>query len=686
MGKSDKQVIYQFNQWTGHFPEDKIDKALKNHYFADFETTTRKNYEKEGKVRVYMWGLMSADGTEYFKGTTLETFIGTVKNLSKEKPVVTVWFHNLKFDFSYIEHHFLFNREAKYVPLDEFSQCKWTTMGHEYTTIKNGMGALYGSEWYVAHKQRVIFRDSAKLYPASIKAMGKTVGMKKLDDDFDYEQYIPHSYRPSKTDWQYLYHDIEIARRAVVRLMKEYKQIRMTLTGYAYGTLSHYYNRRKFDEMGLTSTTPEGEVLKEETIEKMRAYLTLHFGKSPFEIDFPATRPALYDLLHDAYSGGIVYVNEKYRNRVIDNVLGMDVNSEYPATMLNNWFPIGKEEAFKGNYKQLPKAYREARPLCVQRFTAKFKLKPDGFPCLSKKYSKKNHTVTSSDDCYDDGIYTLCNVDMKLFFQNYDVSYIRYLGGWTWQAVYAPFADFIEDMSKKKIEAGTKDENGVMKDPLMRMISKLMQNGCYGKFAQNPHMIDKQSYLDEDDIVRYTDNIQDPEAQHYFPMAIFIAAYARKILVGGVREAGVDRVLYCDTDSMYIKGYDLPDVDIDPYKYGAWDVEVHARKFKAIRDKNYCYYKDGDYHKKEDGTPDTSFTIKSAGLTDDAKATIKDMDAFGLGYAYGGSLTAYQKKGGTLLTETVKYLKPDDKLKLHDDEIQRDKEYQKMKKKQKTLV
>ena len=94
MSKSDKQVEFQFNQWTGNFPESQINKALKNHYFADFETTTAKNYEVEGKVRVYMWGLMSADGEEYYKGTTLETFLGTVGNLSKEKPVVTIWFDN----------------------------------------------------------------------------------------------------------------------------------------------------------------------------------------------------------------------------------------------------------------------------------------------------------------------------------------------------------------------------------------------------------------------------------------------------------------------------------------------------------------------------------------------------------------------------------------------------------------
>ena len=675
MSKSDKQVEFQFSQWTGNFPESQINKALKNHYFADFETTTAKNYEVEGKVRIYMWGLMSADGEEYYKGTTLETFLGTVGNLSKEKPVVTIWFHNLRFDFSFIEHHFLSKGVADFVALDDFAKYKWTTKGREYTTIKNGMGALYGSEWYAGPKQRVIFRDSAKLYPTTIKAMGKTVGMDKLDDDFDYTQFIPYSYRPSDSDWKYLYHDVEIARRAVVRLMKEYKQIRMTLTGYAYGTLSHYYNIRKFKEMGLETVTPEGSTLREESIEKKRMYMVNNHNKSPFEIDFPATRPGLYDRLHDAYSGGIVYVNEKYRNRVVDNVLGVDANSEYPATMLDNMFPIGKEEEFKGNYKKLPKPYRKERPLYVQRFKAKFKLKDDGFPCLSKKYSKINYTVNSSEDCYDDGIFTLCNVDMELFLKNYDVTYIRYLGGYSWKAVYAPFKDFIEDMSKKKIEAGTKDENGVMKDALMRMISKLMQNGCYGKFAQNPHMIDKQSYLDENSIVRYKDNIQDPEAQHYFPMAIFIAAYARKILVTAIRKAGVERLLYCDTDSMYLDGYEMPDIEIDPYKYGAWDVEVHASKFKVIRDKNYCYYQDGDYHKTKDGEPDTSFTIKSAGLTDDAKATIKTMDDYGLGYAYGGSLTAYQRQGGTLLMETVKYLKPDEKLQLHDDEKERHKEY-----------
>ena len=33
-------------------------------YYADFETTTQTNFDEEGEVRVYMWGIMSADGQE----------------------------------------------------------------------------------------------------------------------------------------------------------------------------------------------------------------------------------------------------------------------------------------------------------------------------------------------------------------------------------------------------------------------------------------------------------------------------------------------------------------------------------------------------------------------------------------------------------------------------------------------
>ena len=229
-------------------------------------------------------------------------------------------------------------------------------------------------------------------------------------------------------------------------------------------------------------------------------------------------------------SGGVVYVQDENRNKEVGKVIALDVNSEYPGAMIKYDFPIYDGMSFEGSYGMLPEELRRILPLYVEYFTCEFKLKEGGFPSLPKIYGKKRGTVYSSDDM--DPIkgnrLVLTNVDKKHFFKNYDVWDVKYEGGVAWQSVHAPFKDYIDEQAEKKIQS---ELDG---DMIGRFMSKSDMNGCYGKFAQKPNRGSKDSYLDENGVVRFTERIDEPEAQQYFPMAIFIAAWARNILLEGV--------------------------------------------------------------------------------------------------------------------------------------------------------
>ena len=50
-------------------------------YCADFETTSKTNYEKDGCVRVWLWSLVSANPIgqqEEYYGYTIESFISKI--------------------------------------------------------------------------------------------------------------------------------------------------------------------------------------------------------------------------------------------------------------------------------------------------------------------------------------------------------------------------------------------------------------------------------------------------------------------------------------------------------------------------------------------------------------------------------------------------------------------------------
>lgn len=67
-------------------------------WVADFETTTDIDYEIDGYVRVYLWHARTLMDDKEEMGYDVKSFI----EFCGRKDVKTVWFHNAKFDGSFI--------------------------------------------------------------------------------------------------------------------------------------------------------------------------------------------------------------------------------------------------------------------------------------------------------------------------------------------------------------------------------------------------------------------------------------------------------------------------------------------------------------------------------------------------------------------------------------------------------
>lgn len=81
---------------------------LSSSWAADFETTGKTNLEIDGRVRVWLWSLVrcSKQREEYY-GTTIESFLNKIVELN----VTKIWFHNLRFDGSFIVWHLLYETQ-----------------------------------------------------------------------------------------------------------------------------------------------------------------------------------------------------------------------------------------------------------------------------------------------------------------------------------------------------------------------------------------------------------------------------------------------------------------------------------------------------------------------------------------------------------------------------------------------
>lgn len=65
---------------------------------ADFETTSRKNLDLDGHVRVWLWSLVGVEYGEKYYGTDIKSFLNKIRTLRCKR----VFFHNLKFDGRFI--------------------------------------------------------------------------------------------------------------------------------------------------------------------------------------------------------------------------------------------------------------------------------------------------------------------------------------------------------------------------------------------------------------------------------------------------------------------------------------------------------------------------------------------------------------------------------------------------------
>ncbi len=158
---------------------------------------------------------------------------------------------------------------------------------------------------------------------------------------------------------------------------------------------------------------------------------------------------------------------------------------------------------------------------------------------------------------------------------------------------FSDFASFIVPMYDRRIE--TKDQLKILKEGTTEyeetkktdLFLKYLLNNSYGKFAQNPRKF-KESHITS------IDEMPDGEGWGDLPAyrcedywiwerpsagkmrfnnvgtAASITGAARAILLEAMQKA-VDPI-YCDTDSLICR--DLPGVDLDKSRLGAWDLEA----------------------------------------------------------------------------------------------------------------
>ena len=569
-------------------------------FTADFETTTDAE-----DCRVWAYALSEiGNPSNFIYGNSMDDFMEWCGDRCHN---FELYFHNLKFDGCYIiswllSHGFTWIEDKK--DRDDLT----------FTTLITDMGQFYSIVIYFEahnkkHVNKITIKDSLKILNFSVERIAQDFNLPIRKLSIDYKAYRPVGHKLTDEEVDYIRNDVEIMSMALETMFEE----------------------------GLTKMTIASDAL---TDFKSRVINFRHFfPELPLEIDQDIRR---------SYKGGFTYLNPIYQGVEMGAGYVLDKNSMYPSKMVNELLPVGWPIFFEGRY--IKDRYN---PLYIQRLTCSFKLKKGKIPSIQLKNSpsfKPNEYIESSNG--ELVTLTLCNPDLELFLENYDIDEVYWQGGWKFRGVRGIFKNYVEYWTEKKIEA-KKNHNGAK-----YVISKLMLNSLYGRFGLNPMSRTKRPFL-VDGVLKFALNEIEQRKPIYVAMASFITAYARKDIIEsaqkirnyGLEHYGYDPWCYCDTDSLHVflKLKDLNalkrDLDIDDYKLGAWKIESQFTRAKFLRQK--CYIEENE------GT----LNVTIAGLPKRLGKYI-NFDNFEIGFTTEGmqidehKLSYKQVKGGVLLVDT----------------------------------
>lgn len=560
-------------------------------FCADFETTTDKK-----DCRVWAYALIDIDNQDNFiYGNNLNDFIEWCR-----KNPSTIYFHNLKFDGEFIIHWLFMHGYNWCSSRKELKQ-------QSFTTLISDKGQFYSLEICHGFKGMKMVStkliDSLKIIPFSVEDIAEGWGLPLSKLTINYDEYRSKDHQLTKDEIDYIHNDVAIIASALKTI---------------------------FDS-GLNEITQGSNALHD---------FKNIFTKKRFEKDFPILE---YDNeIRQSYKGAFTYCNKKYRGKDIGPGIVFDVNSLYPSVLYNELMPYGHGVAFEGEYTPDP-----LYPLYVQMIKCQFELKDGYLPTIQIKGSYMFNPVEYLEDSDGEQV-TLCltNVDLKLLFEHYDVFDYEYCGGWKFRGVKGLFKDYIDKWIKEKIDADK------AKNKSKRSLAKLMLNALYGKFALNPHVQSKMPYMTPDGIIKY--RLLEPEVRDpiYIPVGTFTTAYARNKTIRAAQSV-YDRFIYADTDSLHLEGTDIPaNLNIDPYRLGAWKLEKTFTRARFIRSKCYIEEVDGKIEVTVAGMPERCYMIKEIDKNGKIIKTNKEVtwENFKLGAVYKNKLKFEHVPGGIVLT------------------------------------
>lgn len=363
-----------------------------NWYVADFETTSYETYLQTGRTWVWLWAICDSDGNMRGHGDSIENFMGFLKDYHGS----IVYFHNLKFDGSFIL-SWLLSNGYRQIKVEEKLK---VSMPKCFSLLIDGKGAWYQIKVNLHRRCTITFQDSLKLVPLKVKQIAKVFNLPIEKEIIDYQDYAI-----TAKSLEYIEHDVKIPAMAL-RFFKEQGYDKMTIGSSAYDSYSK--------SNGFMAKT------------------------------FPMLNRKWCQEWREAYRGGRAQVNPLWAGKVVHGVRRYDINSMYPYVLSRYPMPCGYPIKImrKGLFR-----------FELYELDISFKLKKGHLPTLLKSHGLRFTTDTYYTET--DGIERIyvSSPDYELLKRHYDILYEKEIELWGFSCDDRIFRSWVDRQYKLKQES-----------------------------------------------------------------------------------------------------------------------------------------------------------------------------------------------------------------------------------------
>lgn len=558
-----------------------------SYYMCDFETTV---YEGQESTDVWAAGMCELYTEDCVILGSIDDWFKYCRSL---KGNLCCYFHNLKFDGSFILYYLMFRLGYKqaYTVIGG-GQCGDTLYQEQIKFIKDNQmknntfrySISDRGQWYsilIKVDSRLIeIRDSLKLLPFSVKEIGKSFGTKHKKLDMVYEGFrYPNCYI-SPEEKEYLKNDVYVVKEAL-EIMFNQGHNKLTIGSCCMAEFQAIVGKKAYKAM----------------------YPNLYNIPIPEEtygIDNAG------DYIRRSYKGGWCYLVKGKENKIFHNGITLDVNSLYPSVMHSSsgsMYPVGLPTFWTGNY--IPDEALDIHNFYFLRIRTRFYLKKGYLPFIQMKgnllYDSTENLTTS--DVYDKASHQYCKflrdfdgniipttvemtmtqVDYKLFREHYRVEDFEILDGCWFKGAYGMFDEYIDKYKEIKMKS----------KGAVRALAKLFLNNLYGQLAKNTNSSFKKAYINEKQVLAFENIRANEKEPGYIAIGSAITSYARNFTIRAAQKNfyGADKAgfIYADTDSLHmdlpieeVKGVELHDSD-----FNHWKCESQWTEGLFVRQKTY---------------------------------------------------------------------------------------------------